>query len=178
MSRSFQTLLATAAEMRAVGHPWEAIGEKLNRRTQTCRAWPVKFRSDWERLYREAQEKQFEQTANECHTYLISLCRDKDPKVRERGLALWLRYGATAYGRQGAMVRFPSAGPGGGQPPSRAAQAFAGCILSFDQQWDAMDRQRARQGLPPASADEFMAQALRRGEEDEEREGGYEPMRY
>jgi len=167
MSQNLQALLTTAAEMRAVGHPWEAIAEKVGRRVQTCRAWPIRFRSQWERLYREAQEKRFEQTANECHTYLVNLCRDKDPKVRERGLALWLRYGATAYGRQGAMVRFPADGPGGAGPVSRATAAMAAVLSGMDSEWDAMDRDRARKGLPPATKEEFVSQALAREEAHE-----------
>ena len=87
--------------------------------------------------------------------------------MRERGLALWLRHGATAYGRQGAMVRFPADGPGGAGPVSRPTAAMAAVLSGMDSEWDAMDRDRARKGLPPATGEEFLSQALAREEAHE-----------
>src|SRR5690242_8821686 len=69
MSR-IESVLKQAAELRAVGHPWEEVAQKLHRKVKTCLNWPSAYPSLWKTLYRAAQERRFDQTANECHTYL------------------------------------------------------------------------------------------------------------
>jgi len=114
MSQNLQALLTTAAEMRAVGHPWESVAKKVHRRVKTCQNWPHKYKALWERLYREAQRKRFDQTGNECHTYLVNLMRAEDPKIQQKAIDSWLRYAGKAYGARGDLVA-----PGDARPARR-----------------------------------------------------------
>src|SRR5262245_26944672 len=163
MAQTLHTLLTSAAELRVVGHSWESIGKKLNRRPKTCRGWPARYPTLWQQLFREAQRRRFEQTAGECHTYLLNLIRDKDPGVQQKALDCWFKYAGKAYGPAGD----PADGPGAGQPQTRAGKLFAPCTMLCDQQWDAMDRQRAGQGLPPLTDKEFVAESLKLQREGE-----------
>ena len=60
MGQNLRTLLSVAAELRSGGASWEAVAAKVSRRPSTCRGWPARF-SDWEPLYREAQERRREE---------------------------------------------------------------------------------------------------------------------
>src|SRR5262245_54977728 len=151
MSQNLKDLLATAAEMRAVGHPWEAVAKEVNRRVKTCQNWPAKHKDLWDPLYRQVQQRRYESTANECHTYLLGLCRDKDPKVRQPALALWLKHGAAAYGPGGAMAP-PPVPP---EPASKNAKLVGEMIARADSARERIDQKRAREGKPPATDREF-----------------------
>ena len=87
MSR-IECLLRQAADLRVVGHPWEEVAKKLKRKVKTCLNWPSAHPALWKSLYREAQERRFDQTSNECHSLLVGLTRSKDEKVRERAIGL------------------------------------------------------------------------------------------
>ena len=103
MSHNLHSLLTIAAEMRAVGHSWDAVAAKVQRRPRTCQNWTSRHRSDWEALYHEAQTRRFHETSEEAHTLLKNLMRDDDKKVRYQAIALWVKSGAAAYGLTGAM---------------------------------------------------------------------------
>ena len=175
MSANLKTLLTTAAEMRAVGHPWESIAQEVHRRPKTCQSWPIKYRAAWEPLYREVQQRRFEQTSNECHTFLQSLLRNKDPKVKQKALETWLKFGAKAYGWQGNMVppalaplpsvyEAPSEYPDdrwGAQPVSAAPRSNS--IVNelaevMEVSRKEFDKLRAKQGLPKSTEQEFLAE--------------------
>src|SRR5439155_16529160 len=98
MSQNLKALLATAAEMRAVGHPWEAIAKKVHRKAKTCQGWPAKYKAQWDPLYRAAQQRRFDQTATECHAHLVGLMRNADPKVSHKACDSYLKYGGKAFG--------------------------------------------------------------------------------
>ncbi|HJZ89955.1 MAG TPA: hypothetical protein VKE40_03730 [Gemmataceae bacterium] len=151
MSQNLKHLLATAAEIRAVGYPWDAIAAKVHRKIKTCQNWPAKHKPEWDRVYHEVQTRRFESTSNEWHSHLPALVRDKDPKVRRPALALWLRHGAQAYGLGGTMV--PPA------PPPAEPTATAKLVKRLTGEVEAaramMDHRRAGQGLPPATDEEF-----------------------
>src|SRR6476659_2392780 len=98
MSQNTRALLAVAAELRAVGHSWAAVAEKVHRKPETCQNWPSRFRDDWTDLLREAQRKRYDETSNEAHSLLKCLMRDDDGKVRLKAIEVWLKCGAAAYG--------------------------------------------------------------------------------
>src|SRR5262245_36450528 len=145
--------LMQAAELRAVGHPWEEVAEKLHTKKKTCMNWTSTYSALWRTLYREAQDRRFEQTANECHTYLANMARSKDPKLRDRAIFLMLRYGAQAWGRNGTMIVEAPSGP-----PSVNADIHARLCQAVDEAREAINRKRAQEGKPPPATDaEFMA---------------------
>src|SRR5215470_3609396 len=98
MSHNMPTLLATAAEMRAVGSSWDSIAKKVHRKPKTCQKWPARFPHQWDQLYRDAHRRRFEETDGEIRTILRSLIRSDDPKIQARMTELWMRWGARAYG--------------------------------------------------------------------------------
>src|SRR5262245_4555140 len=157
MSTNIKALLATAAEMRAVGHPWEAVARKVHRTAKTCRNWPVKFKADWEALYRAVEERRFEETSKEAHSYLINLLRHEDPKVKLKAEEIWHKYGCGAYGRAGSMV-LPPAEPGPAGKNDALVREFAALVNIFRGQ---IDRRRAHAGKPPATDDEFIEEWAR-----------------
>src|SRR5262245_61732222 len=145
MSQNLKSLLATAAEMRAVGHPWDAVAKKVHRRAKTCRNWPLKFKDEWQALYRAVEERRFEETSKEAHTYLIHLLRNDDPKVKLKAEEIWLKHGARAYGPGGAMV-LPPPPP---EPASKNAKLVGEMIARADSARERIDQKRAREGKPP-----------------------------
>ena len=74
-------LLTQAAELRAVGHPWEGVAKHVHRKPGTCQKWMSHYRCEWERLDRHAQLRRFEETSNESHSVLKALLRNKDART-------------------------------------------------------------------------------------------------
>src|SRR5262249_51358449 len=99
------------------------------------------------------------------HTYLLGLCRDKDPKVRQPALALWLKHGAAAYGPGGAMA-LPPAPP---EPASKNAKSGGEIIARADSARERSDQQRAREVNPPATDRELCEEWFEEGMGDGER---------
>src|SRR5215468_6399811 len=99
MSRNLHALIAVAAEMRAVGHPWDVVAAKVNRKADTWQKWPTRYAAQWEPLYRAAQLKRFDQIHNEANTHLQNLMRSKDDKVRERATHVYMRCAAAAFAK-------------------------------------------------------------------------------
>src|SRR5262245_44421102 len=123
MSRNLNTLLTVAAELRAVGHPWEFIGKQVNRRAATCQKWPARYPERWGPIYRAIQERRFEATSNQAHTYLGQMMASTDWRARHKAIELWMKAGAGAYGRGGTMN--PDAGA-----PARPPAASADPVLA------------------------------------------------
>ena len=109
MSQNLETLLHTAAEMRAVGHSWQAVADKVHRRVKTCQSWPAKYRFQWEKVYSNAHQKRFEEISNECTLHLNGLMRHEDPKIQLKANELCLRYMKKAIGETGSPAQL--AGP-------------------------------------------------------------------
>src|SRR5207248_10483093 len=86
-------LLPVAAALRSGGASWEAVAAKVRRRPSTCRQWPARFRADWEELYREAQERRYEEAGNEALALLRRHMRAAEPRTSLRAVELMLRYG-------------------------------------------------------------------------------------
>jgi hypothetical protein len=75
-------LLAVAAELRACGASWAAVGQKVERDPDTCREWPNLYPAEWDRFYRKAARQFTKQLRAEAKAVLQSLLRSKDEKVR------------------------------------------------------------------------------------------------
>jgi hypothetical protein len=70
LSRETLRLLAQAAALRACAFSWQAVARRVGRREQTCRRWPQKYRAEWDRLYRAAEDCVWEAAAAEAAVVL------------------------------------------------------------------------------------------------------------
>ena len=73
--------------LRAVSHPWEGVAKHVHRKASTCQKWTSRYRREWERLYRHAPLRRFDETSNEAHSVLKGLLRAKDEKTRLKAVA-------------------------------------------------------------------------------------------
>jgi hypothetical protein len=71
-----------AAELKAAGNSWEAVGRRLERSPETCRRWQDRFPNDWIRLLRAAQRRLLDEAGNEALFILRDLSRTSTPPVR------------------------------------------------------------------------------------------------
>jgi hypothetical protein len=102
------------------------------------------------------QKRQFEQTSNEAHTYLKQLMHSPDPKARHKAIELWLKAGADACGRGGAMTLGGAAAATPPIDPDRLTEAeIAYCGAQLEDARERVDRERAQAGLLPADDYEF-----------------------
>ena len=141
MSRNTFDLLSQAAELRAVGHTWAAVAERVHRKPVTCQKWTSRYRREWERLYRHAQLRRFDETSNEAHSVLKALLRDKDPKARVKAVEVWLKCGAGAYGRKGNMNH---QGPGFEPGEENGLSRWAARQKGIDEDRAQMSRRRSK----------------------------------
>src|SRR5262245_22076363 len=158
MSRNLNTLLTVAAELRAVGHPWDFIAKQVNRRAATCQKWPARYADRWGPIYRAVQERRFEQTSNQAHTYLVQMMAATDWRARHKALELWMKAGAGAYGREGTMTFHASSPPAAAEEYSLTKPTEEMIEYYTRQVGEAraeFDRQRAEAGLPPCDEGEF-----------------------
>src|SRR5262245_28212027 len=157
MSSTRKTLLAQAAELRAVGFPWEQVAQKVGRKIKTCQNWPIRYRAEWEELYRSVEDRRYQETCKEAHTHLINLMRDPDKKVKQKAVDSWHKYGVAAYSRAtGNMVLPAPAAPD--KPPHPNDKLFAELRECGDAAREQIDKRRAHEGKPPATDDEFAAE--------------------
>ena len=70
------------AELRAAGATWETAALKVQRRAGLLRRWTKVYPEEWERLFREAEERQGREANNESRTVLRELLRSKETKAR------------------------------------------------------------------------------------------------
>jgi transposase len=81
--------LAAAAELRAAGNSWEKVAARLGRAADTCRRWPSRYRSAWDRLYRAAEQSQLTEARAEATAILRQQLRSEDAKeTRDAAKAL------------------------------------------------------------------------------------------
>jgi hypothetical protein len=77
-------LLARAAELRAGGATWAAVGAKLGRRPESVQKWPRRYRKRWAGLLAEAERQQAADAAAEgVHVLRRQLRSDDDRTSRE-----------------------------------------------------------------------------------------------
>ena len=151
MSQNLQSLLALAAEMRTVGHSWDAVAEKVHRRPNTCKQWASRYRSQWETLYHQCATRRFHETSEEMHTLLRNLMRDDDKKVRQQAISLWIKSGAQAYGMTGSM-KLPITLAVANSEIDEEVNGMRTFMTDFRQ---SMDADRRSRGLPPATDAEY-----------------------
>lgn len=99
MGSELMELLTLAAEMRAEGAGWDAIATKVRRSTDTVRRWPQRYPREWQRLFREAEERLVADASAESVLVLRKLLRDQDARV-QRDVARVLVGARTARRRQ------------------------------------------------------------------------------
>ena len=149
MSRHMHNLLTQAAELRAVGHPWEGVAKHVNRKASTCQKWTSRYRREWERLYRHAQLRRFDETSNEAHSVLKGLLRAKDDKSRLKAVEVWLKCGAGTFSRKGNMVH---QGPGFEPGKEDGLSEWAARQQGIDEDRAQMSRRRAQRPGPVVAA--------------------------
>jgi hypothetical protein len=75
-------MLREAAEMRASGAAWEAIGAKLHRAESSVRRWPQAYPDRWNRFAAEAEHAVVVEAVAESVHVLRNLLRSQDEKIR------------------------------------------------------------------------------------------------
>src|SRR5262245_45352632 len=85
------SLLTIAADLRAAGVSWAAVGERVSRSDETCRAWPRRYPDDWRRLSREAEDLLTAEAGGEARIVLRKLLRSENEKVSLAAANLLLR---------------------------------------------------------------------------------------
>lgn len=70
--------LVEAAEMRAAGHRWESVGEKLRKAADTVRKWPRRYPDRWQEAMQKAEMRQAVDMQSESVVVLRGLARNSD----------------------------------------------------------------------------------------------------
>jgi hypothetical protein len=76
------SLLSRAAEARAEGHGWAAVGQEVGRSPETVRRWPQLYPDRWAAAREAAARRVIEDAAAEGVCTLRQLIRSADDKVR------------------------------------------------------------------------------------------------
>jgi hypothetical protein len=71
-----------AAELRAAGATWETAALQLRRQVGLLVRWSRNYREEWERLFKDAEERLSRQSGNESKAVLRQLLRSKSSKLR------------------------------------------------------------------------------------------------
>ncbi|HEX3149957.1 MAG TPA: DUF1553 domain-containing protein [Gemmataceae bacterium] len=149
MSQNTITLLTQAAELRAVGHTWDAIARRVNRKARTVQKWPTRFSYEWAKVYRAVQLRHFEETSNEARAHLRALMRDDDKRVKHKAIELWTKCAAAVYGKDGTfVVPAPPAGEHV-QTPEVVFEMFNDNNRQIEFMKKKIAQERERLGLPP-----------------------------
>lgn len=80
--KSMERLIEIAANLRAGGSSWKAIGAQLQRTEDTCRRWPRVYREYWDPLFRAAEEQILIDAGCESLLTLRKLTRSADEKIQ------------------------------------------------------------------------------------------------
>jgi hypothetical protein len=84
-------LLSIAAELRAGGSSWAAVGEEVKRDPETCRHWPRRYPQTWCRLYLQAEGHVIAEAGADARMRLRILVRGNDPKLSLPAAQILLR---------------------------------------------------------------------------------------
>ncbi len=147
MSPNTLNLLTIAAELRSGGMPWEGVASRLHRKMNTCAKWPSRHRREWDRLYREAQQKRYEDAGNEGLTFLRNWMRGKDPRWSLKAIEVLFKCG-------------PKPNPVEQQPIPKTPmeESIQRMARLAPVERERMDRVRAHEGKPPLTDAEFWDQ--------------------
>ena len=91
-----------AAELRAGGASWEAIGRELRHHGDTCRSWARDYPEVWRRLYRSAELRLAREAQAEARVTLRQLLRSKEETIRLAAARDLLRSRPAGRGRKSA----------------------------------------------------------------------------
>ncbi|HLW64777.1 MAG TPA: hypothetical protein VKS79_05605 [Gemmataceae bacterium] len=95
-------MMICAAELRAGGASWEAVGRELRRHADTCRRWAREYPEVWRRLYRAAELRLAREAAAEARVTLRQLLRSEEEKTRLAAARDLLRARPVRHGRKPA----------------------------------------------------------------------------
>src|SRR5262245_4709212 len=157
MASRFNALVTTPPGMGAGGHSWESIAEAVHKSVKTCQNWPNKHPQLWAKVYGGIERHRYEQMSKEVQTHLWGMVRDKDKRIQSKAVDLWTRHGSKCYGDGGSMVFFGTAEPGKeAKPASPNAELWAVGFQILDEEFARMNQERAKEGKPPLTQDEFV----------------------
>jgi hypothetical protein len=77
------SLLALAAQARAEGGSWEAVGKQVRRAARTVRKWPLLYPERWAQAMRVASRQVIDDAASESVLVLRQLVRSPSEKIRQ-----------------------------------------------------------------------------------------------
>ncbi|MFL5339409.1 MAG: hypothetical protein ACJ8F7_04505 [Gemmataceae bacterium] len=73
-------LLRRAAELRAAGKSWEAVGGAVHRAPETVRRWPREYPAEWKRCYLVAEASLLAEAAAEALQYMRVMLRSENER--------------------------------------------------------------------------------------------------
>ncbi len=82
-SEEMHARMTRAAEMRACGWSWTAIGKELNCDERSCRRWRTKYPEAWQQLFRNEEEDLHEHLGVEAAIVLKQTLRGPDVRLAQ-----------------------------------------------------------------------------------------------
>lgn len=79
-STKTKRMIRTAARMRAEGHSWKVVGEKLGRKADSLRNWPKRYRVIWSKAFLEAEASVMKDISSEARLVMQKMLRSADEK--------------------------------------------------------------------------------------------------
>ena len=95
------TLLKTAATLRAAGSSWAIVGREMNRKPETVKRWPLFAPAKWRRYFARASRELARDVTAESVCALRTDLRGEDNKARRDSATKLLRYGLTVLNKPG-----------------------------------------------------------------------------
>ncbi len=138
-----------AAELRAGGASWPAVGEQVHRSAEACRKWPREYVEFWDRAFGMAEQRLLGEAGAEALFTLRSLLRAKDDRVRRDAARVLL--GARAELRK--LGHAPTPAPNDLPAVETLTHAEARTIIDDL----GPDARRARGALPVGPVDDHVA---------------------
>jgi hypothetical protein len=90
-SNRLKRALSVAVESRSIGESWEKIAGVLKRKERVIKKWPLRYAEYWQRLQREADIEQAEETAREVVYILRKLFRAETTPDKIKAANLLIR---------------------------------------------------------------------------------------
>ena len=156
MPQNLPTLLYTAAELRSGGASWDAVARTVHRAPRTCQQWPRRYPHDWNTLYREAEQRRYNEAGDEALAILRLLLREGNDKTKMHSAEVLLRV---------RNLHVTKTGP---EAPALTAKETE--VLNYHKAVQdeevrihaRLDAEHLAQGLPPATAQEINDALLKR----------------
>jgi hypothetical protein len=74
-------MLQEAAELRARGQSWDAVGAKLGRAAETCRKWPILCADLFRRYFNDAADRFLLEFSGRCTVKLATFTNSENERV-------------------------------------------------------------------------------------------------